>query len=199
MNLAALRDGAEILFARHETEPAHPLHVSKLALDLFDSLAAWHGWAEPERGLLECAARLPDIGWAVTAPDGAGHHKASARLIREYPWTGVEPSTVLQLAAIARYHRKALPSVGHRTYTALDEPGRQRVRRLGGILRVADGLDRRHVQAVTRVWIEQRPDAWVLRPQSPQDIGPEIAAAKPKANLLAAEAQVALEFAHRSA
>lgn len=194
MNLAALRDGAEILFARHETEPSHPLHVSKLALDLFDSLAAWHGWGEHERGLLESAALLHDIGWAVTAPEGGGHHKASARLIREYPWTGLEPATVLELAAIARYHRKALPSAEHRTYAAMDESGRQRVRRLGGILRVADGLDRRHVQAVTRVWIEQRPDAWVLRPQSPQDIGPEIAAAKSKADLLAAEAPVALEF-----
>jgi exopolyphosphatase/guanosine-5'-triphosphate,3'-diphosphate pyrophosphatase len=199
MNLTALRDGTADLFARHETEPPHPLHVSKLALDLFDSLAAWHGWAGAARGLLECAALLHDIGWAVTASEGAGHHKASARLIREYPWTGLEPAKVLELAAIARYHRRALPSAEHRTYATLDHSGRQRVRRLGGILRVADGLDRRHVQAVTRVWVERNPDVWVLRLQSRQDVAPEIAAAKSKADLLTAEAQVALEFVPSSA
>lgn len=195
MNLSTLRDGTDVLFARHETEPSHPLHVSKLALDLFDSLAAWHALGERERALLKSAALLHDIGWAVAAPGGAGHHKASARLIREYPWTGLEPDSVLELAAIARYHRRALPAAQHRTYAALNEAGQRRVRRLGGILRVADGLDRRHVQAVTRVCVEQRLGTWVLWIQSPQDVAPEIAAAKSKADLLASEAPVALEFA----
>lgn len=195
MNRAALRNGTEVLFARHETEPSHPLHVGKLALDIFDALTAWHGLGEDERNLLECAAWLHDIGWSVTAPDGAGHHKASARLIREFPWAGMETTPVLELAAIARYHRKALPSAGHRTYAALDESGRQRVRRLGGILRVADGLDRRHLQVVNGVTVVRSPSSWMFQLQSHTDVAAEIAAAKSKADLLTSEAQVVMEFA----
>lgn len=197
MNLAALRHGTEVLFARYETEPSHPLHVGKLALEIFDALTAWHGLGENERIVLECAALLHDIGWSVTAPEGAGHHKASARLIREFPWADVEPASVLELAAIARYHRKALPSADHRTYAALNESGRQRVRRLGGILRVADGLDRRHLQAVSGVAVARLPFSWVFQLQSQTDIAAEIAAAKSKADLLTAEAQVVMEFVAR--
>ncbi len=194
MNLPALRRGTDVLFARHETEPSHPIHVAQLATELFDALGEWHGFGELERGLLSCAAKLHDIGWAVTSPSGSGHHKASARLICEHNWEGVDAVAVFELAAIARYHRKALPSADHRIYGALNEDARTRVRRLGGIVRVADGLDRRHLQAVRRVFVHREPARWIVTAAADQEVSAELAAAKSKSDLLAAEAGVPLEF-----
>ncbi len=52
------------------------------------------------------------------------------------------------MALVARYHRKALPSMRHELYAALDRPDRRRVRVLAGLLRVADGLDVGHRRAI---------------------------------------------------
>jgi len=52
---------------------------------------------------------------------------------------------------VARYHRKALPKKKHDGFGQLSIPDQALVRRLGGLLRLADGLDRRrngHVQSL---------------------------------------------------
>lgn len=64
MNETALRNGMAELLGRFETEPTHTLHVTRLALVLFDSLQAWHGFGSIERLLLEAAVTLHDIGWS---------------------------------------------------------------------------------------------------------------------------------------
>ena len=55
---------------------------------------------------------------------------------------------------MARYHRRADPSTKHPPFDALDEDDRERVTRLTAILRVADALDREHVQNVSDVAVE---------------------------------------------
>ena len=89
----------EALLARHEREPEHARQVARLALELHDALRPIHGQGARERELLECAALLHDIGWSATAPDGKGHHKASARLIRESTWETLTQREVRCVAA----------------------------------------------------------------------------------------------------
>ncbi len=152
----ALRRGVEALMARFETEPVHVLHVRDLALALFDALGPARGLDAEDRAVLDAAASLHDIGWFVTQPDGRGHHRETARLIREHTWPGLRRETVEFVALVARYHRKAIPSEkAHDEFAALPAMARGRVRWLAGILRVADGLDRRHIQAVTAVLATQ--------------------------------------------
>src|SRR5438477_13095773 len=67
-----------------ETRPLHVTHVTNLALQLFDGLSSLHGLGERERVLLEAAGYLHDIGHQFDYL-GTGHHKESARLIREHP------------------------------------------------------------------------------------------------------------------
>ncbi len=56
----------------------------------------------------------------------------------------------MQLVAnVARYHREAHPADHHLGFMALDESERVRVTKLASLLRVADALDREHVQRVT--------------------------------------------------
>src|SRR5277367_5366889 len=100
------------LRARYDEEPSHSDHVAALALQIFDGLRPWHEMAPRSRALLHSAAVLHDIGWSQT-PDGKGHHKWSARLIREHGWKNLVPDEVNLVALVARYHRKTMPRPGH--------------------------------------------------------------------------------------
>jgi exopolyphosphatase/guanosine-5'-triphosphate,3'-diphosphate pyrophosphatase len=123
----------------------HVHQVNRLAGLLYEELRPFHGLGDAEKSPLLAAALLHDVGYQT---DPARHNKVSARIIRAHlgpPWRDDE---VQVIALLARYHRKAPPKLKHRRYAALDERGRRLVTWLGGILRVADGLDREHDAAV---------------------------------------------------
>lgn len=138
---------AEALLDHFGWEPDHIRHVRDLALMLFDQLKPLHELGDDERDLLNAAALLHDIGWTVS---GSKHHKHSAWLIRENAakLSAFPPEQLELVAQVARYHRKALPKEKHKDYAALSAGKQDIVRKLAGILRIADGLDRPHMQAV---------------------------------------------------
>jgi putative nucleotidyltransferase with HDIG domain len=138
------------LRARYDEEPSHSDQVAKLALQLFDAAKSWHELGSRERELLHCAAILHDIGWSQT-PDGKGHHKQSARLIHEHPWKSLKPADVALVAQIARYHRKTVPLEKHEAFHALSSSGQKLVMLLGGLLRLADALDRTHTVRIEKI------------------------------------------------
>jgi len=85
------------------------------------------------------------VGYPIGPAD---HHKVSARIVRARLGAPFAPSQIELIALLARYHRKGLPKLRHRRYGALDDHSRRVVVWLGGILRVADGLDRAHDSGV---------------------------------------------------
>lgn len=133
------------LARRCHYEAGHTHQVTRLALQLFDALAPLHGLGPRERFLLQAGAMLHDIGWLLGR---AGHHKAAARLIMDDPDLGLDDRRRRIVALIARYHRKALPKMGHADYAALAGDDRRTVRQLAALVRVADGLDRSHTSCV---------------------------------------------------
>ena len=139
-----------VLRARYDEEPSHSDHVAMLTLQIFDGLRKWHQLGERPRELLYGAALLHDIGWSQT-PDGSGHHKWSARLIQEHVWKSLKPDEVPIVAQIARYHRKAPPEADHAEFHALSVSAQKQVMILGGILRIADALDRTHTGKIERL------------------------------------------------
>src|SRR6185369_7356407 len=58
--------------------------------------------------------------------------------------TGFSEAERAVIANIARYHRGSLPKKRHPEYEALNPADRETVCRLGGIVRLADALDRSH-------------------------------------------------------
>jgi len=148
--MSTLLSEAGELRDQYDEEPSHSDHVTALALQLFDGWSAWHGLAARPRELLGAAALLHDIGWSQT-PDGRGHHKESARLIRKHDWKTLTPEEVALVAQVARYHRKAVPRPEHEGFQALPSPARRQVMILGGILRVADALDRTHTERIRKL------------------------------------------------
>jgi exopolyphosphatase/guanosine-5'-triphosphate,3'-diphosphate pyrophosphatase len=164
---------------RYERQHTH--QVAKLALEIFDGLKALHRLGPPERFLLYCGALLHDIGWLEGRK---GHHKTAMKWIVAEPRLPFERRERQIVALIARYHRKALPQAEDKYFGGLDEVDQRRVEVLAGILRVADGLDRSHDNAVQAIYcrVSARCIEVGYRAEGRAEI--EIAAAEKKADLL---------------
>jgi exopolyphosphatase/guanosine-5'-triphosphate,3'-diphosphate pyrophosphatase len=140
---AAISLGRRFMF-----DEAHGLQVSRLALSLFDQLADLHRLGSADRRLLLAAAILHDVGGFISKK---GHHKHSFYLLSRSELPGLSPTEMLIVANLARYHRKTLPRTSHPEFTRLSEANRDRTRRLAALLRIADALDRTHIQSVKEV------------------------------------------------
>lgn len=182
MNVAEAREEVLALMQALEEEPHHVLHVAALAVQLFDELEDLHGLDDHDRFILEAGALLHDIGWSV-ACDGPGHHRQSARLIREHGWKHLGAETVTLVAQVARYHRKSPPDLEHEEFAALSPAERHRIQQLAAVLRIADGLDRGHQHHVTGVSAEILPGTLVIGLHSEHPCSREVAAATKKADL----------------
>lgn len=173
--------GQEIaaLRVRYDEEPTHSDQVALLALQLFGGLAIAFNLTGRQRELLHGAALLHDIGWSQT-PDGKGHHKESARLIREALWQALTPEEIELVALIARYHRKAIPQPEHEDFQALSAQSQNSVMILGGILRLADALDRTHTRKIEHAVMMDHQAALIVevKPTGPWKAEREMFAAK---------------------
>ena len=136
------------LARQHPGELAHAQHVTRLAARLFDALTRLHRLGPREKELLCCAALLHDTGISV---DFTAHHKHSLRLIMRSDLPAFTAREKAVVANLARYHRKAEPSPAHAAFAALDTPDRRLVAELAALLRIADGLDRAHANAVASI------------------------------------------------
>jgi len=131
---------------RCHVEQPHSSHVRKLALTLFDALGERLDCTREDRDVLADAALLHDCGYHISYER---HHKHSYHLILHADLLGLPPSDQVIIANVARYHRGTPPKRAHPNFGTLDKSLRRRIKRLSGLLRVADGFDRGHVSAVT--------------------------------------------------
>lgn len=140
--------GALALGRRYQFDEPHARHVARLALSLFDQLEELHGLGDADRRILLTAAVLHDIGQFISY---RRHHKHSLYLIYNSDIPNISSSELPLVALVARYHRRAEPKGSHYLYGDLSGDERKRVGRLGALLRVADALDREHLQRVSTV------------------------------------------------
>jgi exopolyphosphatase/guanosine-5'-triphosphate,3'-diphosphate pyrophosphatase len=143
--------GSVALGRRFRFEEAHGLQVARLSERLFDALAESYDLDAEDREILVAAAVLHDVGQRIAYKR---HHKHSYYLISESELPGLDLDEVELVANVARYHRRADPTPKHPPFDALDEEDQKRVTRLSAILRVADALDREHVQNVLDIAVE---------------------------------------------
>ncbi len=165
---------------RYHFDCDHAMLVSKLSLRLFDQLRSLHGLGAADRRILHAAALLHDIGQFVSFK---GHHKHSLYLISHTELPGFSQSEMQMVANVARYHRKAHPAEHHTSFMELDESEQVRVTRLASLLRVADALDREHVQRVTDLTAKLGDDELVLWLDGTAGLLMERWSLKKKANL----------------
>ena len=124
----------------------HTEHVAKLALDLFDELAAagLHPGDPAERELVWSSALLHDIGMTVDYDD---HHKHSRYLVLNAGLPGYAQREVALIGQAVRYHRKGMPSLGPFESIA-DKGDDDRLARMSALLRLAEDLERSRDQLV---------------------------------------------------
>jgi CHAD domain-containing protein len=151
---------------------AHSERVARLALELYDGLAA-----RRLLGAATGAATSPAIGQAMSTANGLGarsslllaallhdvgksqgnkgHHKASLELIKAHStplgWT---PQDMQRAAIVARFHCGALPTPSHKALRDL-LPDEQKITiQLAAILRLANAFDSAHDGHIRRIQIE---------------------------------------------
>lgn len=177
-----LLEAARRLAARFGGDDDHAEQVARLAVQLFEATASLHGYGAIERAWLHAAALLHDIGWVEGQK---AHHKTSRRLIAQAEELPLRPVERQIVAGIARYHRKALPKARHEHYASLGAADQTRVGVLGGLLRLADGLDRSHLSDVVSVQCQADDDVLVVHCLTRGPAALEQQAAQKKSDLLA--------------
>lgn len=160
----------------------HPEHVAKLALALYDGLAAAHRLPPAMRELLHYAALLHDVGSVIGYDLHAEH---AGYVIRHGHLRGLTAEEVAIVAAVARYHGKGRPRKRDAAIGAMAKPARRAVRWLAAILRIAEGLDRSHYQLIRQVRVARRGERWAILLTARRDAKLELWAARRRLDLLA--------------
>lgn len=177
--LTSVREFARSCHADEE----HGEQVRALALAIFDALAADPLLDGRARQMLEAAALLHDVGYFISYDR---HHKHSYHLIRHAELFDFSPREREIVANLSRYHRKALPKPRHDNFTRLSPADQELVAKLGGILRLADGLDRRRSRAVDALSCTVTSDCLAIDLHGSGDLSVEAYGGQAKGDLFAA-------------
>lgn len=184
--------GAVALGRRYQFDEPHARHVALLALALYDQLRERHQMGEEDRRILLAAALLHDIGQFISY---RRHHKHSYYLISNADLPGFAPAQIQLVALVARYHRRAEPRESHDGYGELDRDDRARIEQLASLLRIADALDREHLQQVQGVEARVEDAELRLALDGAGDLVPEVWALKKKAQMFERVFEVELHVA----
>ncbi len=176
---------AEQMLNKYSRSTSHPAEVRRLAMMVFDEVnEKVHEMSNKDRKYLEAAALLHDIGYYI---DSKGHNKHSMRMVIENGIDGFNEQDVKIIGCICRYHRGGLPDKEeHEFYNTLKKKDRKKVKRLAGILKICDGLDRGHLNLVKVIKInydeENNIAEFILTPNTPE-FRPDISSAIRKRDL----------------
>jgi CHAD domain-containing protein len=145
----ALLARAQMLVAFSSASVTHAQHVMRLALQLHEGLlqaGVLGAVGNDLKSALQLAAILQDVGRFHAK---RGHHKRSYRMLGRMAapldWSAENWEMV---AALARYHRGALPEVSHAGYGKIPAGQRRKFLQLAAILRLANALDAGHTRTV---------------------------------------------------
>jgi exopolyphosphatase/guanosine-5'-triphosphate,3'-diphosphate pyrophosphatase len=156
------------LAAQYHADFAHTNHVARLALEMWDALAAQglHGGDAEERELLWATAMLHDIGVAVDYDD---HHKHSRYLILNAGLPGYSPREAALIGQAARYHRKGTPTFGEFSHLARDGD-MEMLNRISAMVRLGEQLERSRDQAVSAADVQVENGHVELRLHATEDV-----------------------------
>ena len=188
----AIREGSTVLFPnqtlaaavslarKYQVDEKHGLQVASLATAIFAATRPQHRMGEREQLLLEVASIVHDIGTFVAA---RGHHRHSFYLLTNSELFGLSRTDLDIVANLARYHRRESPQSDHAAYASLPRSARLTVNRLAAILRVADALDKGHMQRVVNPRVSVTEDQLCIEVVTPEDLALERVALESKGGL----------------
>lgn len=133
------RREVEDMARRYGVTVAHARNVSHIAGLLFIATNPLHHLPPAAGKLLEAASFLIDAGHYVSS---SSHHKHSYYVVVNSDMPGFTERERLLVAALCRYHRKALPTTMHTAYQTLTGEERRTLLMLIPLLRLADNMVR---------------------------------------------------------
>jgi CHAD domain-containing protein len=152
----------------------HVRRITKFALQLYDGLAncglIGHDSNIEERFILHAAALLQEVGHFKK---DRAHHKESYRMIRRAtPPVGWTRTDLELVALVARFHRRALPSLDHKILITYQLPLRHSLIFLAALLRMANALGAKSYRAVRRLEVENCAGVIVVRAEGYTETDP---------------------------
>jgi len=137
---------------KYNIDLEHSRIIKNIALKLFESTSDIHKLGNYEKEILEYSAYLHDVGYWISHDQ---HHKNSYYIITHSDLPGFTNDEAEIIGLIARYHRKSHPKKKHQEFSSLSPEKQYIVKVLAGILRIAEGIDRRQKGYVDDVIIEK--------------------------------------------
>jgi len=165
---------------KYSFDERHGKQVADLSVQLYRELQADHQLDSRYERILRVAAILHEVGLFINT---RSHHKHSMYIILNSDLFGMSRADMRLIAVVSRYHRRAAPQPYHEIYSVLDRDDRMIVSKLSAILRVADALDRNHMQQVRELTFGRARGQFIIRVHDVQDLSLEKIALKEKGSM----------------
>ncbi len=134
---------AKNLLRKYHGDEQHAECVRMIATKLYDTLKNEVALDDHARILLETSAILHDIGVFIRYDN---HNLHSHYIIRNSEIFGLSRMDNTIVAEIAKYHKGAVSPQDEESFTIYQRSTRMTILKLTAILRIADALDRGHIQ-----------------------------------------------------
>ena len=134
---------ARNLLRKYHGDENHAECVRMIAVKIYDTLKNELGFNEHARTLLETAAILHDIGGFIRYDN---HNLHSSYIIRNSEIFGLSRKDNTIVAEIAKYHKGNSIPQDEDSFLMLPRADRMTILKLTAILRIADAMDRGHIQ-----------------------------------------------------
>ena len=168
------------LLRKYHGDEKHAEYVRHTSLKIFDAMSSELGLEERTRLYLEVSAILHDIGMFIRAND---HELHSRYIVLHSDIFGLSREELTLIALIVLYHRSNQKPRDDEHYKNLPRTERLTVLKLTAILRVADALDRGHLQKFDDFALTFSEDSMTIRTGNMQGIMLEKLAIQDKSDL----------------
>ena len=172
------------LFNKYCTKKEHTKEVCRLSLLIFEEVNKnLKEMSDRKKDILTSAATLHDIGYSV---DEDNHNKYSQKLVLNEGLSDFSEKETEIISCICRYHRGELPDKkADKVYKNIDKDERKTVKRLAGILRIADYLEDDEIGEIENIEIKNNAEDYVTEiiVYTKEEINPDIKTIIRKKNL----------------
>ncbi len=150
---------AKNLLRKYHGDENHAECVRMISAKIYDTLQKEIALGEHAKTLLETAAILHDIGSFIRYDN---HNLHSNYIIRNSEIFGLSKNDNKIVSEIAKYHKGSLVPQDDETYQMMPRPDRMTILKLTAILRIADALDRGHIQKFTDFTMQLQQNSLII-------------------------------------
>lgn len=171
---------ARNLLRKYHGDEKHAECVRLISAKIYDALKNELGLEDHAKTLLETAAILHDIGGFIRYDD---HNLHSYYIIHNSEIFGLSRKENTIVSQIAKYHKGSSVPQDEDSFQMLPRTERMTILKLTAILRIADAMDRGHIQRFNDFTIELQQNRMVINAKKSKNTGLERMALSEKAGM----------------